>query len=313
MRLQAALDGGARAAVAAAALALLVIYCWRLQLFGARGLARGLAAAAAVVALAAAARALRRIPLGRVAKRIDVTHQLHDRMGSALCFSVEEQPTPFMQAAIADADRAAQTAAPRRAARLKAPEGLGISGVILAVAAGISILQFPAHGVRLPPAPPRLPRLAVDAESLAPERQAVQELQRAAEETDDPALKEATDELNKLLAQVQNEELTRKQVFDKLAEIEKKIRPGDDGDFEELKRSLKKAGAELGKEKLTREAGQALEKEDLKKAKEELEKLAAEAEKLDSQKKQDPKTEKQREELARSLERASKEEQQQTQ
>ena len=42
MRFQAALDGGARASVAAAAAALVVVYLWRLRLFGGRGLIIGL-------------------------------------------------------------------------------------------------------------------------------------------------------------------------------------------------------------------------------------------------------------------------------
>jgi hypothetical protein len=313
MRLQAALDGAARAAVVSAGATVVILYLWRLTVLGKTGMLRCLAGAAAVVVLSALGAALRRIPLQKVAKRVDLSHQLHDRLGSALFFSSQPDPTPFMQAAIADAERAAKGTDPKRAAPLRAPEGSSLVGVTLAIAAGIALLIFPGGSLPNDKVPPRLTRLAVDEDALVAQKEAVEELQEAANQTDDPALKEATDELNKLLAEVQNQELTRKQVFDKLAEIEKKIRPGSDGDFEELKRMLKKAGAELSKEKLTREAGKALEKEDLQEAKKELEKLAAEAEKLDQEKKKDPKNEKDREEIARSLERAAKQEQQQTQ
>jgi hypothetical protein len=309
MRLQEAFDQGARVAILAAGGIVVAVYLWRLGVIGGRDLAQLGGAAAAIVLVGALGGALRKIRFDRVAKKIDVTHQLHDRISSAWCFQGEEVKTPFMQAAIDDAWE--QSIDAKKAAPLRSPEGLGLASVTLAIAAGVALLYFPG-GSGPGPASPRLPRLAVPDDALQPEKQAAEELQRAAEETDDPALKEATNELNKLLAQVQKEELTRKQAFDKLAEIEKKIRPGSDGDFEELKRMLKKAGAELSKEKLTREAGQALEKEDLKKAKEELEKLAAEAEKLDQEKKKDPKTEKEREDIARSLERTAKQQQQQS-
>jgi hypothetical protein len=306
MKMQAALNLGTRASIVAAGVVLVGIYLLKLGLLHR---AWPLAAVAGGLVLAGAALgALRKVRYERVATQIDLTHGLHDRVTSAWAFTAEKQPTPFMLAAKEDAER--QTIDPKRAAPLKRPEGLGLTGVTLAVAAGVALLYFPGVGPVRQNAAPRLPRLSVADEALRPQKEAAEELQRAADETDDPELKEATNELNKLMEQLQNEELTRKQAFDKLAEIEKKIRPGSDGDFEELKRMLKKAGAELSKEKLTREAGQALEKEDLKKAKEELEKLAAEAEKLDQDKKKDPKTEKQREELARSLERAAKEQKQ---
>jgi hypothetical protein len=80
-------------------------------------------------------------------------------------------------------------------------------------------------------------------------------------------------------------------VFDQLAELEKQLKPGSDGKFDELKQQLRKAGSELGKEKLTREAGEALVKDDLQKAKDELHKLAAAAEQLDAQKKEAEKKE----------------------
>jgi hypothetical protein len=307
LRLQVAFEAGVRASVVGAALILVAVYLWRLGILRSPWL--GIAAAFAVVLAYALARALKAIPMERVAKRIDITHQLHDRIGSAYYFSAQKEKTPFMEAAIADAR--AQTIDPRRAAPYRTPEGLSLTGVTLAIAAGVALLIFPGKNEVRPIAAPRVPHLFVDSDALTPEKDAVEELQRAAEETNDPALKEATDELNKLLQQVQNEELTRKQVFDKLSEIEKKIRPGSDGDFEELKRMLKKAGAELSKEKLTREAGQALEKEDLQQAKKELEKLAADAEKLDQEKKKE--NEQKREELARSLDRASKQQEQMSQ
>jgi hypothetical protein len=265
---------------------------------------------------ARAAPGLRRIPLERAAKRIDNSHGLHDRLGSALAFASEAAPTAFMQAAIDDARRAAAQVDVRRAAPLRRPRGLGVSLSLGTAALIVALLHFPSPEVEALVLPPRPPRLHVDAELLQPEREAVAQLEADAKESDDKDSQALAEDMKKLLQQLDAEELTRKQVFDKLAEIEKKLK-GTDGDFEELKRALKQAGAELGKEKLTKEMGDALAKEDLATAKKELEKLAAEAEKLDAQRKEADKDkkdakalkEKDREPLARSLDRAGREQQ----
>jgi hypothetical protein len=301
LRAQAALAATARASVPAAVAALVGIYLWRLGVLGERGLVRLLVAGGIALVTAALVGAARRIPLGAAARRIDASHGLHDRIGSALCFADEPQPTPFMTAAIDDAARAAAGVDVRRAAPLRPPDGLGASAVVAAVAAGVAILTFPRAPTPRPPAPPALPRLVVDAEALEPERAAARELAEEATLVDDEALKETAAELNKLLSQLDEHQLTRKEVFDKLDQIAKKME-AKEGDFAELKRGLRKAGAELGKEKLTRAAGAALAQEDLQQAKKELEKLAAEAQRLDAERKQQP----QREELARSLDRASR-------
>ncbi|HZS37902.1 MAG TPA: hypothetical protein VFF06_13790 [Polyangia bacterium] len=301
MRAQAALDGAARAAVPAASLALIAVYLWRLGVLGSTGLLRAALAGAGAIAAGALWGALGRISFARAAKRADVSHALDDRLGSALAFLDERAPTPFMLAAIDDAARHASRVVPKRAAPFLRPAGLGAAALVLAVAGFVALLRFPERAHVLAPPPPSTPHLVVDHDLLAPERQAAAELEREAERGDDPATKELADQLKQLLDQLDAEALTRKQVFDKLAEIEKQLKP-QDGNFEELERALQKAGAELGKEKLTREAGQALAKEDLDKAKQELEKLAAEAERLDKQKKPD---EGKRDELARSLKRAA--------
>jgi hypothetical protein len=305
LRLRAALEDGARAAVAAAAASLVGVYLWRLGVLSSHGLGRLVGASVVLVAAVVTARALRRIPLARVAKQIDASHQLHDRLGSALAFTDEPERTPFMDAAIADAVRAAGAVAPRRAAPIERPDGLGVAAVLAAAAMGVAILQFPERGAPPRPRPPTVPRLIVDHDALEPEREAVRELAREAEADENPELKELARQLDQLLEQLDQQELTRKQVFDQLAELEKKYLPHQDGSFEDLKRALRRAGSELGREKLTKEAGAALAKEDLAQAKKELEKLAAEAERLDAERKKNADVDKQREELARALERTA--------
>jgi len=300
LRLQAAFEGGARAAVVAAALLLVGVYLWRLRVFGAHGLlAVGLTAGGLVLA-GVVARAIARIPLERAALQIDQSHRLHDRMRSALAFSAEPQPTPFMQAAMADADQAARDVDAKRAAPLSRPAATTPAAIIVAVAGLVALLRFPMRNVT-PVAAARPPHLVVDHSVLDPEAQAARALEAAAKEAGDVDGQKLAAELNQLLTQIDAEELTRKQAFDKLAELENKYLHADDGELEYLKDKLRKAGTELGKSKLLEETGKSLKDDDVAKARQELEKLAAEAEKLD--KKWDKQ---QRQEAAKALEEAAK-------
>jgi hypothetical protein len=306
LRLQAAFDGAARAAVLAAALMLGAVYLWRLRVFGGRGLGLAGVLAVAIVVAGALERALRRIPLDRAALAIDVSHALHDRLRSALAFSAETAPTPFMLAAIADAAEVAQTVDPRRAAPWHRPEPLAAAAVVATVAVIVGLLQFPSHAhiAALPPLPPRL---SVDRALLEPERQAAAELAAIAAQSGDEDTKRLAEQLNQLLQQIDAEELTRKQAFDKLAQLENKYLQASDGQLDELKQKLRKAGTELAKSKKLAETGRALQEDDPAKAQKELQKLAAEAEARSKDPRPDSKFEQQqREEMARALEEAAR-------
>lgn len=303
LRMQAALDGGALAAVVAAALLLVGVYLWRLHVLSGRGLlAVGLTAAGVVLA-GVVARAIARIPLDRAALQIDQSHGLHDRVRSALAFAAEAEPTPFMQAAMADADEAAPRIDARRAAPLVRPEALTPAAILAGVTAIVALLHFPTRAHVVPEAP-RPPRLTVDRSLLDPELQAARALEAAAKQAGDSDGQKLAEELNQLLTQIDAEELTRKQAFDKLAELENKYLKADDGELEALKEKLRKAGTEMGKSKLLEETGKSLKDDDVDKARKELEKLAAEAEKVDSKfdKQQRDEAAKAMEEAARKLE-----------
>src|SRR5579863_6307125 len=86
-RAQAILDGTAHAAVLGAGLVLAGVYLWRLHVIHARGLGFTIAGAMVLIALNGLRLAIRRIPLDRAALAIDVSHQLHDRVRSALSFT----------------------------------------------------------------------------------------------------------------------------------------------------------------------------------------------------------------------------------
>lgn len=300
LRMQAALDGGALAAVVAGTLLLVGVYLWRLHALSGRALlAVGLTAAGVVLA-GVVARAIARIPLDRAALQIDQSHRLHDRVRSALAFAAEPEPTPFMQAAMADAEEAAPQIDARRAAPLTRPEALTPAAILVGVTGIVALLHFPTRAHVVPEAP-RPPRLVVDRTLLDPEVQAARALEAAAKQAGDADGQKLAEALNQLLTQIDAEELTRKQAFDKLAELENKYLKADDGELEALEQKLRKAGLELSKSKLLEETGKSLEEDDVEKARQELEKLAAAAEKIDT--KWDKQ---QRDEAAKAMEEAAR-------
>ena len=300
LRMQAALDGGALAAAVAGTLLLVGVYLWRLHALSGRGLLAVALTAAGVVLAGVVARAIARIPLDRAALQIDQSHALHDRVRSALAFAAEPEPTPFMRAAMADAEEAAPRIDARRAAPLVRPEALTPAAILLGVTGIVALLHFPTRAHVVPEAP-RPPRLVVDRTLLDPEVQAARALEAAAKQAGDADGQKLAEELNQLLTQIDAEELTRKQAFDKLAELENKYLKADDGELEALEQKLRKAGLEMSKSKLLEETGKSLKEDDVEKARKELEKLAAAAEKVDAKF-----DKQQREEAAKAMEEAAR-------
>ncbi len=299
MRWQAAARGAAALAVAAAATVLVAVYLRALGTIGERGLAIAALCGVALILGGAIAAAARQLPLRRVAKLVDDTHRFADRFGVALEFRAEKQPTPMMLAAIADAEAHAGAVRVRIASPWRRPPHLAVIGMCAALAIAVHFLQFPVAAVVASEAPKQLPGLQLDRDQLEPERELIAGIKREAVATQDDELSKIADELAKLLEQ---KDLTRKELFEKLAELEQKALAGDRGDqgWDELKQKLRKAGEQLGDGSLARDAADALKKDDLEKAKKELEELA---QKLD-QSKLDPK---QQEQLAKALEQAARE------
>src|SRR5260370_32624484 len=143
LRIQAAVQGAAVAGGGAAGVALLGVGLWKVGVLDASAIKLLLAAAGVLGALGAAAAALRAIPLERVAKRVDQSHGLRDRLGSALAFAADPAPTAFMKAAIADAGAAAPRSEATRAAPFRRPRELELAGLLAALAAGRALDPFP--------------------------------------------------------------------------------------------------------------------------------------------------------------------------
>jgi len=311
LQLQEALETLAAGVVGAAATAAVGGYLWRLGVLSGRGLRFLMLGAAVGVVAAAVVGFGRRVSWPLVAAKLDRASQLHDRVGSALAFAAEPQPTPFMRAAIEDATRRSAALVAAKAAPFAWPRALPVAALSGAAAILILSLRFPsAEPVDLiVPVVPHLPVLTLSPELIDAEKAAIAELLKTAEDNQDPEAQKVAKELQALLQQLDAQELTRKEVFDQLADLEKRLQARDQ-ELADIQAKLKLAGKAMGENKALAKVKEALAKEDLAKAKKELEALAKDAEKLaqerdKSKKPESVSDEKKRQDLAEALAKAA--------
>ena len=132
-----------------------------------------------VWALVVIGNALRPIRLLYVARRIDATHALHDRIGTALEFSALNEASDFMRAQIQDAIQHVPSVSPKRAAPLRWPKNTRPLVLLLIGLASVCLIRFPSR--HLPTEKKQLlPKLSFDADELEPERALIHELQKEA-------------------------------------------------------------------------------------------------------------------------------------
>jgi hypothetical protein len=142
--------------------------------------------------------------------------------------------------------------------------------------------------------------VSIEEDDLDYIRDLVKDLRRTAQAEADPALDDYAKGIEQLLAQAERGELTKEKLLDEMNKLDEKYRQeGSDPSPDETAKDMAETGKELEKNPLTKELGKALQKGEMEKAKEELEKLA---DKLDK----DELTEQQKQELAKSMEKAAK-------
>lgn len=270
--------------------------------------------------------ALRRIEPLQVAARIDKSHKLHDRLASALEFQRalrgshekgdkgSDGPSAAMAAlrllAMQDAVRVAEGVVPAVAAPWQRPPYVLPIFILLGLAALLGLVRLPrgksalTTGDTKPVAASDAPRLVVEPELLAPEKDEILRQLAEAERQGDAATAAILREMLKLLEQAERGELTRQQAFDKLSELEQRLMEGKEGTLEDLKQKLRKAGSELSESKLAKDVGQALVKEDLDKAQKELKRLAEQA--LQRQKGDRAQNQKDKSDLAQAMDAAAR-------
>lgn len=146
--------------------------------------------------------------------------------------------------------------------------------------------------------------LRENAVALEPDEKAYVEailgqLQDAAKRDNVKELDDFANQIKDLLKKAENGDITKEQLLDALSKAEDALNKENDPKPEEVAKKLSDMGKELQKQDVTKDLGQALEKQDLQKAQQELEKLA---DKLDKKEL----TEQQKQELAKKLDDVAK-------
>jgi len=202
---------------------------------------------------------------------LDRHHRSADRITNALEFSrlPRGEQSPFMQAAIADALAAVERPSPAAAVPLRLPHGVAWSvALVLAVAAvGLIRPRPPAPPERVPDALPGDP-VALTPDDLSLLRESLQEFQTK----DNPELAQAVSEFNRLVEDMAERKLDRRELFRRLAEIERSLAPGPEADA--LDAGLKGLAEQLEQSSLSRPIAKALEQKRLDDAEQAMRELA---------------------------------------
>lgn len=148
--------------------------------------------------------------------------------------------------------------------------------------------------------------VALDPDEKAYVEAILAELKNVAQRDKVPELDDFAKKIEQLLSQAENGEITKEQLLDALSKAEDALNKQNEPNPEEIAKQLSDMGKELQKEQVTKELGDALQKQDLEKAQQELEKLA---DKLDKKQL----TEQQKQELAKKLDEVAKQMEQQQQ
>jgi len=205
---------------------------------------------------------------------LDRHHRSTDRITNALAFAAlpAEQQSPFMQAAIADALLAVERPNAGAAVPVEWPRGAVWSvALVLAVgAAGFLRPPAPPAPERVPEALPMIEPVVLGADDLSLLRESVRDFQ-ASESS--PELTRAVDEFNRLVEDMADRRLDRRELFQRLAEIERSLSVGPEAD-EALDAGLKSLAEQLEKSPLSRPIADALKADRLADAERAMRELA---------------------------------------
>jgi hypothetical protein len=273
LRVRRALGAGAVALCVALTLACVAIALRKTGLLGEASARRALlllAATPLAAALVAYARRLDALPWRAGALALDRFHGLSDRLSSALAFSREPSPSPFMFAAIDDAVAHAPSLDPARAVPIHAPPHLGAAFGLACALTGIALFEVRHHEPAAHVA--TIDAVDVTADDLDAMRDFLDQM-KAREQTDEA--KAATREFNQLIEDLAARRLDRTEAFRRMQQLEDKLLEGREADAKALEDAMKKIGDEMKGAELTKPAGEALESQNLAVAEKKLHDLAA--------------------------------------
>jgi hypothetical protein len=231
-----------------------------------------LACLAPVVGLVASWLARRSPHAGALA--LDRHHQSADRITNALEFAKlpPSDQSPFMQAAIADALLAVERPNAAAAVPLELPRAAAwsVALVLLVVAASFIKPQPPEAPERAPAVLAPLDPVVLGADDLSFLRESIEEFKPSA---DNPELAQAVADFNRLVEEMAERKLDRRELFRRLTEIERSLATGPEAD-EALDAGLKDLAEQLDKSPLSRPIADALKEKRLEDAEKAMRELA---------------------------------------
>jgi len=204
---------------------------------------------------------------------LDRHHQSADRITSALQFAelTPEQRSPWMEAAIADALRAVEAPSAARAVPLRLPRASWVSAGLALLVVLIGRLPQRVEPAPAPlPAPHPIDAVQVSEDDLALLRESALALDSG---RNNPELSAAVARFNQLVEQLAEQQLDRRQLFQRLADIERSLGSPSEADAA-LDAGLRDIAGELEKSPLSRPVAEALKQSRLPDAEQALRELA---------------------------------------
>jgi hypothetical protein len=201
---------------------------------------------------------------------LDNHHQLEDRVTNALSFAREKHPSPLMVMAMDDALAFSSKLSPRRAAPIRVPKEFAVSALLALSVYGISLLEVRTTRVEV------LPQAHIKPLELASDD--VELLQAVAaqleKDTQNPETLAAVRRFNQLIEDVAERRLDRREIFQRLEQLENELNQAAEGEAEALNEGLDGLAEQLRKSKLTEPIAKAFEEKNLPDAEEAMRKLA---------------------------------------
>ncbi len=196
-----------------------------------------------ITALVAWFRPVDKISLAQI---LDRTHDLHDRLSTAL-FLADKDRNDFEEAQIRDASNYIGRVDIGLASPWRRPAEWVAFVVAACILAGVAFLKMPDHRRPLPADIVIQHDKILDDATLAMERERLEALKQTLVEAGLEDTKELIDQLDALLDRAENREVSEKEFLEELERIEKRFLDKDDGGREDMAEKLKEAAEELEK------------------------------------------------------------------
>jgi hypothetical protein len=268
--MQRALDAGSVGLVAGLGVAAVVLGLAKLGALSSADARLGLIVAGALPVLGVLVGVVRRVPSLLPAQLLDRSHALASRIANALELSAVKDRTPFVDAAIEDAEAHATSLSPARAMPLRRPRDLGPATLLAVGVVGLSLLEVPRE-VPVPRAA-ELEALLLDEDALDGFTSDLQPLLRDRETSED--VRQAARALNQVLEDMADRRLDRTEALRRLQQIESQLAEGRPMSAEQVEEQLREMGRELERSALATAASEALRDADAARAAEAMEQLA---------------------------------------